>query len=251
MVTALPQRLYATARRTILERPSYGWTTAPREDVLWLALTYLGCSKLSGDYAEFGVWRGDTLATAYRFMTMLGKQFPVIKPMRFHAFDSFEGFPEPHAMDICPIIQQGGRAYSVEQFRALLRRRRIPPEQVRVTKGWFAQTLKPTAASDALIADASLSLAYVDCDLYESTRDVLPYLRRKMKPGGVVVFDNWFLYLGHPLKGEQGACREFMAAHPEVAFVPFARVGWHGRSFLYHVLTPQERQRLQDQKIWL
>lgn len=193
------------------------------------------------------MWQGSTFATAYHLAEYVGRSIPLLKfsSMKFHAFDSFEGFPEPKGDDVHPQFQEGGRASSLDQFNALIAQRQVPMDGITVTKGWFSDTLRPGTASDSLIADQSLAIAYVDCDLYESTRDVLPFLRRKMIQGGVIIFDDWFCFAGHPLKGEQKACREFLAANPEVVLVPFQRFGWHGHSFIFHVLDEEEQQRFQ------
>lgn len=241
---------YKRLRGSLIEQPSFGWTTRAREEVLWLVFSYLGCSKLAGDYAEFGAWRGDTFATAYHVAGQLSRSFPSFRSMRFHAFDSFEGFPEPEGNDRLPIIQKGGRAYSLESFQRRMSRLGLAPRRMTATKGWFAETLQEAAAADLMVPDQSLAVAFVDCDLYESARIVLPYLKKKMRPGGVILFDNWYLYLGHPLRGEQRACREFLAANPEICLVPFRLFGWHGSSFLFHVLEPAEQSILKAQSDW-
>jgi hypothetical protein len=68
-MSSLLRRLSGTNRRWVrrLTRPYplYGWTSEAREEILWLAFTYVRYSRLIGEYAEFGVWRGDTFATAY------------------------------------------------------------------------------------------------------------------------------------------------------------------------------------------
>ena len=259
MIGSILRRLVHRCKRLLRERnpseirirdvpesyPSLGWTTPPREQILWLALHYIASSRLVGDYAEFGVWRGDTFATAYHFCKHLTGTFPALGSVWFHAFDSFEGFPDLHDDDVYPQFEKGGRAFSLDQFNALIAQRQVPIDRITVTKGWFSETLRPGAPSDSLIADQSLAIAYVDCDLYESTRDVLPYLKRKMTQGGVIIFDDWFCFAGHPLKGEQKACREFLATNPEVVLVPFQRFGWHGHSFIFHMLDEAHQQRFQ------
>jgi O-methyltransferase len=226
------------------QHPSLGWTTPQREQMLWLCLQYVRASRLAGDYAEFGVWRGDTFATAYHLKEQLDQHSRSMETMRFHAFDSFEGFPELHGDDVFPQFQKGGRACRVEDFEALLVERAVPTRCRTTTKGWFVDTLAPGAIGDDLIADASLAMAYVDCDLYESTRDVLTFLQRKMMSGGVVIFDDWYCFAGHPLKGEQYACREFLSRYPEIELVPFLPVSWHGVSLIFHRMEPDERSRL-------
>ena len=230
---------------TLEDQPrSLGWTTYDREEILWTALRFVSGSRLQGDYAEFGVWRGDTFATAIRFAQRLSKIYAPFKEMKFHAFDSFEGFPELKGADRYPQFETGGRSYGLEQFYARIDKYKVSRERVTANKGWFSDTLQPGGEADRLIPDQSLTLVYMDADLYESTRDVLPFVRKKAKSGAVIIFDNWFLFAGHPLKGEQKATREFLKEHPEVVFVPYKRFGWCGQSFVYHVLDDEQQQAI-------
>lgn len=245
MIDLTLRRLYRRIRQSIKGYPSFGWTSVPREEILWLSLTYIGSNKLVGDYSEFGVWRGNTFATACHLAKNLATSFRTLSSMRFHAFDSFEGFPEPQGDDVCPLIQKGGRSCNLDQFKMHIARLQVPMDRITVTKGWFSDTLRLGAAADRVIADQSLAIAYVDCDLYESTRDVFSCLKRKMMPGGVIIFDDWFLFSAHPLKGEQKACREFLVTNPGIVFVPFQRFGWHGHSFIFHALDKDQRERFQ------
>jgi len=216
-------------KRVALGHLSFGWTTPERELFLSLVLNYLGSNRIAGDYAEFGVWRGDTLCTAYHLAQDLAGSFPAFKEMRFYAFDSFEGFPELRGDDIHPQFRQGGRACSEEEFLRIVSARNVPAERLTVTRGWFKDTL-----GKCTLPERSLAAAYVDCDLYDSTREVLECISPRMAAGAVLVFDDWFCFGGDPHKGEQKACREFLAKHPEVCLVQFQNFGWHGTSFLFH-----------------
>lgn len=211
--------------------PSWGWTTPSRELLLWNSFQYLGNNRMAGSYCEFGVWRGDTFATAIRMVDKLESAFPCLKPTRFNAFDSFEGFQEPKGKDKHPLFQAGGRAFSTAQFVHLAKSRGIEPSRYRMIQGWFNQSLPRCIGSDDV---GEIALAYVDCDLLESTRDVLPYIASRMIKGGVVAFDNWFCFAGDPSSGEQGALNEFLAANRSVTLIPFRNFGWHGRAFLWH-----------------
>jgi O-methyltransferase len=215
--------------------PSMGWTTIARENILWDGLNYLHHNKIAGDYAEFGVWRGFTFGTAFHFASKLANQKNLLGKMRFLAFDSFEGFPELKGDDNYPGFIQGGRNCSVEDFRKSVGAMRVPDSKISIYKGWFSETLKTGNVADKEIGKQSIAFAYVDCDLYESTAEVMLFLKDKMAPGGLVVFDNWFCFGGHPNKGEQRALREFIDANTNVAFSFFKDFGWHGRGFIYNL----------------
>jgi hypothetical protein len=67
---------------------------------------------------------------------------------------------------------------------------------------------------------------------------VLEWIVPFLQSGTIVCFDDWFTFEGRPDRGEQLAAREFLEAHPDVAFVDYFQFGWHGKSFIAHV---QER----------
>jgi O-methyltransferase len=206
--------------------------------MLWTALQYLEANHIAGDYAEFGVWRGDTLATAFHF----AKGRARLAEARFIAFDSFEGFPKLRDADIHPTFQAGGRSFSLEDFLRQIGSRGVPNDRLTTYKGWFADSLAFGGTADLQVPDDSFSLVWADCDLYESTRDMLPFVARKIRPGGIIAFDNWFCFDADPLRGEQRAVNEFLADSADTALIPFYRFGWHGQSFVWHCRTTPRRE---------
>ena len=98
----------------------------------------------------------------------------------------------------------------------------------RIEVGWFADTLRATVPATYL----RIAVLHVDCDLYESTRDVLDGVRPALQDGTVVLFDDWFLFKGNPSKGESRAFGEFLAAHDEWDAVPYRTYGTCGRAFI-------------------
>jgi hypothetical protein len=103
--------------------------------------------------------------------------------------------------------------------------RKIPAERLTVTGGLFDVSL-PRADRHRI------AVAWVDCDLYESTVPVLDFLTTQLQDGAVLVFDDWFCFHGRPDRGEQRACREWLDANPEISLVPYRDFHWAGRSFL-------------------
>ncbi len=123
--------------------------------------------RVEGLILEFGVFSGRTInrLAAQTDQTIFG-------------FDSFEGLPE----DWRPDVGKGS-------FRAGL-----PPvaSNVELVVGWFDRTLP-----DFLVRhEGPASLIHVDCDLYSSTRTVFDSLRDRIAPGAILVFDEFFNYVG-------------------------------------------------------
>jgi hypothetical protein len=143
--------------------------------------------------------------------------------MSMHAYDSFEGLPPPQGVDAGGTFQAGQFRSPRSVFDA--ETRNIPAERRSVTEGLFDVSL-PQAEKH------KIALAWVDCDLYESTVPVLDFLTTQLQDGSVLVFDDWFCFHGRPDRGEQRACREWLDANPEISLVPYRDFHWAGRSFL-------------------
>lgn len=128
---------------------------------------------LAGDWAEFGVFRGE-------FAKML-QGFCAGDPKRLlHLFDAFEGLPE----------QWSNTGFGKGAFA--LKPGEIPefnPKTVRMHRGWFADTLPPFVAAHS----SPLAFLHVDCDLYSSTKTVLETCNPLIVPGTVLLFDEFFL----------------------------------------------------------
>ena len=138
-----------------------------------------------GLYLEFGVRTGTTinqLARLNRTATVYG-------------FDSFEGLPEPWTgwtMDKGAFAGEG-----------------IPEvaPNVRLEIGWFDETLPRFLATH----DGDVALAHVDSDIYSSARTVLTELAPRIRPGSIIVFNEYFNYPNwreHEFKAFQEFCRE-------------------------------------------
>lgn len=152
-----------------------------REEILDLALARM---PAEGCILEFGVAAGDSI----RYLAER-----TLRPV--HGFDSFEGLPEDW-----PGRHEAKGHYTTDG--------RLPqvPANVTLHKGWFDNTLPPFLAGEA----AGVALLHVDCDLYASTRTVLDLLKPRINPGTVIVFDEYFNFVGwreHEFK----AFQEFVA----------------------------------------
>jgi hypothetical protein len=115
---------------------------------------------------EFGVWEGNTIK-------QLRDSLP--KTFKIYGFDSFEGLPEDWVGTPCGkgFFTTGGKIPMIDG--------------VEFFKGWFEDTV-PQYKQIA----KPISLLHVDCDLYSSTNTVLYGLREYIKPGTIIVFDEWY-----------------------------------------------------------
>jgi hypothetical protein len=98
----------------------------------------------------------------------------------FHGFDSFEGLPE-HWSGTFEQKGKFGRAGAPPPV----------PTNARLYPGWFADTLPRFLAEHA---GEPVALVHVDCDIYASTATVFRLLAERLRPGTVLVFDEYFNY---------------------------------------------------------
>ncbi|NLV56063.1 MAG: hypothetical protein GXY13_10670 [Acidimicrobiales bacterium] len=185
----------------------------------------LAINQITGDYAEFGSWGGNTLNRAYRQQAGFG-------PPRHHwCYDSFEGLPETddprdeHPGWASRSLGQGG----VEAFHADCDAHGIPRDVYTAVPGYYSETLAP-AAPDA--APADIALAYVDCNLYTSAVTVLEFLRPRLKHGMILAFDDWYCWTSERVSGEREALEEFKATAPEWHFEWYRNVQRAGIAFV-------------------
>src|SRR5437763_11463578 len=59
-------------------------------EMMYNAFHLTSFSKVEGDYLEFGVFRGNSFIKAWNSARLTGR-----RRVRFYAFDSFEGLPDP------------------------------------------------------------------------------------------------------------------------------------------------------------
>lgn len=176
------------------------------------AMTYCRNNQLQGDYAEFGVYQGSTTREAYAAASRYG-----LSDMKFHIFDSFEGLPSAEG-----IFHTGQFQCSQEQFVRNLGN--VDLSRFNIVPGFYSDTL-PTAQT------SPISIAWIDCDLYDSTVPVLEFLKHHLVNGAVVIFDDWFCL--DQKGGERRACKEWLEANPSLSLTPYRDFHWAGRSFIF------------------
>jgi hypothetical protein len=121
---------------------------------------------LAGSFLEFGVASGTTIN---HISTQISG--------KVHGFDSFEGLPE----DWHTGLEKGHFA------------QKIPPvnKNVELHIGFFDKTLPEFISRN----HEEVAFLHIDCDLYSSTKEIFKYLGDRLRPGAIIVFDEYF---NHP-----------------------------------------------------
>jgi predicted O-methyltransferase YrrM len=127
----------------------------------------LSLAPQGGLALEFGVYSGTTLKT------IAGARQGGV-----YGFDSFQGLPE--------IWRTGfpAGAFAVDQLPQI--------EGAELVVGWFDETLPKFLENHA----GTIDFLHVDCDLYSSSKTVFDLAGPRLRPGSIVLFDEFFNYPG-------------------------------------------------------
>ncbi len=213
--------------------------TVHREAVL-RCLEYVSIAGVVGDILEFGVlagWSARIFCETMRDLMNLND---------IHLFDSFEGLPEyTSAVDINS-YEIGGRNIWADKMRfgdEFIRQLGsstdehvkdclsdvIRPERIKIHRGFFSETLKKPL-------NVRAALVHLDCDLYQSTVEVLwgLYEMNAFQDGCVLMFDDWNCNKASANYGERRAFREFIERQDRYTYSPFFTYGFNGAVFFLH-----------------
>ncbi|HKV40106.1 MAG TPA: TylF/MycF/NovP-related O-methyltransferase [Blastocatellia bacterium] len=189
---------------------------------------YVHHAKITGDYLEFGVFRGASfdlaLRTAGKFFDKHSSSAP-----RFFAFDSFAGLPSLHGERDGDVFYKGEYESSLATFQRNIRRA-AKGWKVQVVPGFYESSLTPAKRQELGLSAAAF--VNIDCDLYSSTRSALSFITPLLRTGSVIYFDDWFLSNGDMSRGEPGACSDWLAETPGLRLIDFGNVGVMGKLFI-------------------
>ncbi|GDY31226.1 class I SAM-dependent methyltransferase [Gandjariella thermophila] len=179
MVYAGEQEAARQSARFVREHMPAAHQFGNPQETLEYALTQ--APDTGGLALEFGVYEGTTL-----------KAIAAARQGRnVYGFDSFEGLPE-----------NWRNGFPAGTFAMA-----APPEVpgAELVVGWFDDTLGPFLAEHPEHVD----FLHVDCDLYASAKTVLDLVGPRLRPGSVIVFDEFFNFPGWP-EHEYRAWREYV-----------------------------------------
>src|SRR5262249_27118414 len=131
----------------------------------------IGLCEVDGLYAEFGVWKGDSINSFAR----------LLNGRRIYGFDSFVGLQEDW-----PGLGWAKGYFSVEGNLPV-----VAPN-VSLIKGFFDETLPIFLQTHS----GAFSFVHIDCDTYNATRTVLKLIRERLRVGSIILFDEYFGYRG-------------------------------------------------------
>ena len=202
--------------------------------------SFLAWNQIEGDYLEFGVYKGNSFAEAYRAIRLERRRVQVSigrpeidtwvqRRPRFFAFDSFEGLPDgPGSRHLDYAV--GAYACSESEFLQNIAKKGVDLVDVITVPGYYDSTLNHQVKSRLSLKRAAMVM--VDCDLYESTVPVLDFITDLIGQGTVIIFDDWYRFAGRANEGEQRACAEWLERNPHIELVKYWQQGPQSVAFL-------------------
>lgn len=197
---------------------------------------------VEGHIAEFGTMTGRTaviLAQALAFFATIygfSDKAHNIAPRKLCLFDSFVGLPKVfNGVDsVSPHVASGVwgegtcRGLTKEQLKTFCSRL-YPEDMIDIYDGWFKDTLP------LIEKGAKFALVHIDCDLYESTIQVLDYFfqNKLFADGCALFFDDWNCNRASPNFGERRAWGECLAKY-DVKFSDCGEYGIAGHKMILH-----------------
>jgi len=185
-------------RRLFLRVKPYTMSSVRRLDNVYQLANAVETAQLPGAFVECGVWNGGCGAV----MAYVAKRANSGRVTWF--FDSFEGLPEPVALDgtnaaLYARSRTSGELKTIDQCvgsqerveEVLFDRLRIDRAAVQIRKGWFQNTI-PAAANEI----GPIAILRLDGDWYESTKVCLENLFDNVVPNGYVIIDDYGFWEG-------------------------------------------------------
>lgn len=177
-----------------------------------------------GDYYEFGVFKGYTLLYTYKLALKHG-----FTKMRFFGFDSFCGLPKISNYNDTREFFQGEYFYTLEKVKNNIIQHGGNIDKFYLIQGFYSDSLKKSIIKKYRMG--KIAVVNIDCDLYESTKDVLEFIKDLLMPGSIVIFDDWNISSNNNSMGERRAFKEFMNKYPNIKFKKEFSTCWHDQVF--------------------
>ncbi|MBV9388005.1 MAG: class I SAM-dependent methyltransferase [Chroococcidiopsidaceae cyanobacterium CP_BM_ER_R8_30] len=208
-------QLWFDNQRLKIKVQHFGYRLVPQEELkrkyseALLLLSKNEAAQELGDYLEFGVCHGSSMACMYHALKDAG-----FDRVRLFGFDSFEGMPD--SADAEDGNWYAGQFKSEEKFtRELLKQQDVDLQRVTLVKGWFSDMLNPRLIKQHQITKASVIM--IDCDIYSSAKQALDFCAPLIQEQAIIFFDDWnSCDLAEQNKGEKLAFDELLNQNPDL-----------------------------------
>lgn len=189
---AEPTDLPSEMLQILQQARPYTLTTLHRLASTQDAVRYVVKNGVPGSIVECGVWRGGNMAVVSRTLQLLGDM-----SRELYLYDTFEGMSEPTEHDadyggnaaaqLLAAEQKGTGVWceaGIEDVTQVMKETGYAMSKVHLVKGKVEDTIPSTIPDE-------IALLRLDTDWYESTLHELVHLYPRLKPGGVLIIDDY------------------------------------------------------------
>lgn len=181
-----------------------------------------------GCYLEFGIFTGSSFNFALKVNKKIEKLFGK-SDCEFIGFDSFKGFGKINEDDKNPSFND--KMFSVNEKKVIKNiERSAKGQKMRIIKGFYDSTIANKTTNDFNIGKARVVM--IDCDLKESSRLALEFIKPSIQEGTIILFDDYNYFKGDKDKGEYGAFSDFKKKYPNILFRRVFDYGYSSRAFI-------------------
>lgn len=181
----------------VIERIAGFTLTSPeRVAALVAAVRYLVRTNVPGALCECGVWRGGSMMAVA--LTLLEQG---VNDRDLYMFDTFTHMPFPGEEDVTfdgrraadfydeAVAAEVYRYLPFEEVRAALASTGYPTDRMHFVRGMVEETIPGQAPTE-------IALCRLDTDWYESTAHEMEHLYPRIRPGGVLLIDDYGEFMG-------------------------------------------------------
>jgi hypothetical protein len=192
----------------------------PKYAHAWKRLKRMGIEL--GDYLEFGVSRGTTMACMHRVVTRME-----LRDVRLFGFDAFEGGASGAEKNDLGAWKPEQPVQTMEETTRFLDKVNTNWGKTNLVKGWFDDTLN--AATTQKFALQKASVIMIDCRSYAAVRTALNYAMPFILDFTIIFFDDWHDDI---TMGGNRAYSEFLNNNQHLKSKDFGKYLPTGRIFL-------------------
>lgn len=180
---------------------------------------------------EFGVLNGEGSVDIIR-------QLRSDQYRAHYGFDSFEGFGEISGFDeeaskLHPSFSTGGyRGMKRAQVHESIKQHVRFDAELHLTEGFFKDSLPKF---DKTNLKGFPLMIYVDCDLYQSSKECFDFIEDIVEDGTWILCDDYWCYRGKPGVGQRRAIDEWVQNSKRVSVTPYCNFRGFGRAFIVNI----------------
>jgi Macrocin-O-methyltransferase (TylF) len=144
----------------------------PRLYALTLNINQVMQDGVPGDFAEIGVYRGNSAAVLAHYARRHGRSI--------FLFDTYEGFEQ---RDLAGI--DAGKLHEFADTSIAFVKQNVGDDSVTYVKGYFPETVTDD------IAQRRFAVVHLDCDLYAPMKAGLEFFYDRLSPGGMIIIHDY------------------------------------------------------------